>query len=80
MIEETKYVGNSVIDFSTDYEKKIYEERTHWVVVRGRGKNRVRQTCKTFFDVVDYATQFGDGRTMCYAVNEHNSSAHICNL
>ena len=73
-------IGESVIDFSTDYERKIYEERTHWVCVRGRGKNRVRHECKTELDVANYCVQFADNRTMVYAVNEHNSSAHICNL
>ena len=73
-------IGETVIDFSTDYEKKIYEERTHFVCVRGRGRNRVRETCNTELDVLDFVTQYGDNRTMVYAVNEHNSSAHICNL
>lgn len=73
-------IGESVIDFSTDYEKYIYDQRTHFVCVRGRGAKRVRQKCDTELDVLDFVTQFGDNRTMVYAVNKIGSSAHICNL
>ncbi len=68
------------ITFKTDYEKKIYEERTHFVAVRGKGANRIRKECKTFFDVVDFARPYNDKRTMVYAVNELGSAAHIINL
>ena len=73
-------IGESVIDFSTDYERLIYDQRTHFVCVRGRGKKRVRQKCDTELDVLDFVTQFADNRTMVYAVNKIGSSAHICNL
>ena len=73
-------IGETVIDFSTDYEKYIYDQRTHFVCVRGRGAKRVRQKCDTELDVLDFVTHFGDNRTMVYAVNKIGSSAHICNL
>ena len=69
-----------MFNFQTDYEKTIYENRTHFVAVRGKGANRIRKEFKTFFEVVDFARPFKDNRTMVYAVNELGSSAHITNL
>ena len=68
------------ITFTTDYEKKIYDERTHFVAVRGKGQNRTRCDFYTLEGCQEYAKGWDDKRTMIYAVNGMGSAAHIINL
>ena len=53
---------------------------THFVAVRGRGAQRTRKDCPTRDVAKAYAAEFGDKRTMVYAVNALGNSAHICNV
>ncbi len=68
------------ITFQTDYEKKIYDERTHFVAVRNKGRNRTRYDFYTLEQCKAYAKNWDDKRTMIYAVNGMGSAAHIINL
>jgi len=69
-----------MFDFQTEHERAVFERRTHFVAVRGKGANRIRKECKTFFDVVDFARHYDDKCTMVYAVDESGLSAHLTNL
>lgn len=48
--------------------------------VRGRGASRTRENFTSFDDAKAYAAQFGDKRTMVYAVNDMGNNAHIGNF
>lgn len=68
------------ITFQTDYEKKIYNERTHFVAVRRIAGIKTRAEFKSLDEAHEYGISFGDKRTMIYAVNDMGLSAHIINF
>lgn len=63
----------------TSHETFCLENAAHFVAVRGRGAQRTREQVATLADARAYATGFGDGRTMIYAVTAAGNSAHIEN-
>lgn len=71
-------VGN--MKFATTYEEQIFNEAVQFVAVRGsNSRNRTRQEFSTFEAAKQCGAEYGDNRTMVYAVNKHGSAAHICN-
>lgn len=67
-------------DMKNPHETFCLETATHFVAVRGRGNNRTRQDCATMEIAEAYGADFGDKRTMVYAVNANGNSAHIRNV
>ena len=69
-----------IMKFTTSYEETIFNEAIHFIAVRGsNSRNRTRQEFSTFEAAKQYGSEYGDKRTMVYAVNELGSAAHICN-
>lgn len=62
------------------HEQKCFENATGFTAVRGIGAKRTRRDFELFADVEAYANQFGDKRTMVYAITEIGHNAHICNI
>lgn len=62
------------------HEQKCLENATSFTAVRGMGAKRTRKDFSTFEDAVEYGNQYGDRRTMIYAITKMGSSAHICNI
>lgn len=62
------------------HEQFCIDTATHFTAVRGsKPANRIKQEFATMQQAIDFAAQFGDKRTMVYAVNALGNSAHICN-
>jgi len=66
-------------DFATPYEKFCYDNAVKFTAVRGKIRNRTRRDFDTFADALAFAKTYTDGRTMIYAITEHDNHAHICN-
>lgn len=66
--------------FATSYEEKIFNEATYFVCVRRVRGTKFRQEIASFDMAPEVGAQFGDKRTMVYAVNQMGSAAHICNV
>ena len=66
--------------FTTAHEENIFNQATYFVAVRGRNRfNRTRDEFPCIEEAKQFASNFGDNRTMIYAVNKHGSAANICN-
>lgn len=48
--------------------------------VRGRGFQRTRKDFSSLDEAKAYAAEFGDKRTMVYAVNDMGNNAHVGNF
>lgn len=61
-------------------EDHCLKNAEHFTAVRGRAaKDRIKAQFKTMHDAEEFASSFGDGRTMIYAVCIDGRSAHIRN-
>lgn len=67
------------IDFKTPREREIFERAVLFTAVRGVIGNRTRAEFPCFEDAIAYSVEFGDRRTMIYAVDDLGAAAHICN-
>jgi hypothetical protein len=67
------------MEFTTPREKHVYENAVAFTAVRGRGVHRIRTECGTLEEAFNRAAEFGDGRTMIYAIDALGGNAHICN-
>lgn len=77
--EETKgdTMKNNVLN---DNEKSCLDNASYFTAVRGRtASQRTRKQFDTLADAEKFASEFGDGRTMIYAVSVSGMSAHIGN-
>lgn len=63
----------------TSHEEFCLEAADHFSAVRGRGAQRIRKDFPTMDEAKKYAAEFGDGRTMIYAITASGNSAHIIN-
>lgn len=64
-----------------EYEQYCKDNAKYFRAVRGsKPSNRVKTNHKSFELVQRYAAQFGDKRTMVYAVTKDDECRHICNL
>jgi hypothetical protein len=63
----------------TAHELNCFTNATSFTAVRGRGAQRTRKDFLSFDAAKAYAAEFGDGRTMIYAVTANGSSGHIMN-
>jgi hypothetical protein len=62
------------------HEAMCLATATHFVAVRGRQPSkRVRYDVPSLAAAKAIGAEYGDGRTMIYAVNALGNSAHICN-
>lgn len=61
------------------HEQECFDKAVLWTAVRGLARNRTRVECGSFDEAKKIAQEFGDGRTMIYAITETGLSAHICN-
>ncbi|NDB02621.1 MAG: hypothetical protein EBY38_02985 [Flavobacteriaceae bacterium] len=67
------------IKFTTPHEEQVFKTANYFTVFRHFGRNnRTRIECPTFEAAIAKAEEFGDKRSMIYAVNDFNF-AHICN-
>lgn len=55
------------------------ENAVSFTAVRGFGRKRIRTEHATREDAEAKASEYGDGRTMIYAITDAGNSAHICN-
>lgn len=62
-----------------DYEQTCLDNATSFTAVRGFGGKRTRAEFNTFDDAMKHAANFGDKRTMIYAIVDFGNAAHICN-
>jgi len=67
------------MEFKTPREDAIFTAAVYFTAVRGVLSNRVRHECGSFEEAEEIALQYGDGRTMIYAIDETGGCAHICN-
>ena len=67
------------IDLKTPREREIFERAVLFTAVRGVSSVRTREEFPSLEDAIAYGAEFGDRRTMIYAVDELGSAAHICN-
>ena len=65
--------------FTTPREEQVIADAVAFTAVRGVKSNRVRVDCTTMAEAERVAAEFGDGRTMIYAVDETGGAAHIKN-
>jgi len=70
---------DDVMEFTTPREKEVYSNAVAFTAVRGRGAQRVRFDCATIEEAALWAAEFGDSRTMIYAIDALGGNAHICN-
>lgn len=63
----------------TSHEEYCLAAADHFSAVRGRGAQRTRKDFPTMEDAKKYAEEFGDKRTMIYAITASGNSAHIIN-
>ena len=61
------------------HEAACLANAVSFTAVRGRAVARVRHDFPCMADALAYASGFGDGKTMIYAVTDTGSSAHITN-
>lgn len=64
-------------------DRQLYciENAIYFAAVRGRRPaTRTRAEFPNIIEAAEYAAQFGDKRTMIYAVTERGDSDHIINL
>lgn len=62
------------------HEQFCFDTATLFTAVRGANpRTRVRKDCATIEEAEAFASTYGDGRTMIYAVNAVGNSAHIKN-
>jgi hypothetical protein len=62
------------------YEIDCLNNADFFVAVRGsKSSSRIRQEFSTIECAKEFATKFGDHRTMIYAVTKFGNFAHICN-
>jgi len=67
------------MEFTTPREKEVYDSAVAFTAVRGIGDQRVRFDCQTIEEAFALAAEFGDRRTMIYAIDALGGNAHICN-
>jgi len=67
------------VDFKTPHERAVFERAVLFTAVRGLKASRTREEFPSLEDAVAYGAEFGDRRTMIYAVDDLGASAHICN-
>jgi len=64
----------------TPHEEFCFNTAIYFTAVRGRTPSqRIKKQFKSLEDAKAFAAEFGDCRTMIYAVNELGNNAHICN-
>lgn len=63
----------------TEFEQECIANAVAYTAVRGSGFSRVRHDCKTMEEAEAKAAEYGDGRTMIYAVTAKGFSAHVKN-
>ncbi len=61
-------------------EREAFDNADHFTGVRGRGANRIRIERKTLAEIKEWADEFGDGKTMAYAVTKFGRFAHLTNF
>lgn len=62
------------------YEIDCLNNAEFFVAVRGsKSSSRIRQEFSTIESAKEFAAEFGDRRTMIYAVTKFGNNAHICN-
>lgn len=67
------------VKFANAHEEQVFNTAKYFTVFRHLGRNnRTRIECPTFEAAIAKAEEFGDKRSMIYAVNEF-CFAHICN-
>ena len=67
------------IDFKTPREREVFERAILFTAVRGVQNVRTREEFPSLEEAMAYGAEFGDGRTMIYAVDDLGAAAHICN-
>lgn len=63
----------------TSHEQHCLDNAASFSAARGRGFSRTVHYFATMEAAKEYASTFGDGRTMIYAVTADGSGAHITN-
>jgi len=67
------------VDFKTPHERAVFERAVLFTAVRGLKASRTREEFGSLNEAIAYASTFGDGRTMVYAVDDLGNAAHIFN-
>lgn len=62
-----------------EHQQQMTRDADHFTAVRGMGFKRTKETFPDLDAAEAYASGFGDGRTMLYAVTADGRSAHLKN-
>ena len=63
----------------TTHEQRCLDDADYFTAARGLGRNRKVERFGSLPAAEDYASGYGDGRTMIYAVTADGSCGHIKN-
>ena len=64
---------------TTPREADVFSGAVQFTAVRGLAASRIRRECATLEEAESVAREYGDGRTMIYAIDAMGGCAHIKN-